>query len=227
MSQAGNTSTYVKIIAKAKGLIDALPSLIVIAMIFILSGAALYYYDSPGPKFWQKDPIIIIDNFTGGTIEVYVDEKFVGEYSSFTKLELSRVSKNYIKINNGKHSIKIIDKKTKTILNNELKDFKKAYWYLLNAGNKVVYKIGKVAYGGYHSVGYYKQYIYELSKSNTYYFKSSESLPKSIKRRKNSNTVYKTYFTRHRIEGLIKQVELDDELTALLLLARLPLPKNN
>ena len=186
--------------SKVSGFVDMLPGLTVLAMFFIVMGVAINYFDSPGPKFWQNNPIIIIDNFTGGAIEVYIDEKFIGEYSSFTKYELSRVSNNYIKIDNGKHWIKIIDKKTKIIINNELKDFKKQYWYLLNAGNKVVYKIGTAGYGANTFEDYYKPYIYELSKSNTYYFKSFESLPISVSGRKNSNTVYKTYFTRHRID---------------------------
>ena len=56
--------------SKVSGFVDMLPGLTVLAMFFIVMGVAINYFDSPGPKFWQNNPIIIIDNSTSANLTI-------------------------------------------------------------------------------------------------------------------------------------------------------------
>jgi hypothetical protein len=144
---------------------------------------------------WPKKPQLIVDNFTNGNIELYVDEEFIGEFENWTEDKLKIANKNYITINEGDHWIKIIDKKTKTVLNNERINFQEEYYYLLNAGKRVVYSIGEANYGlGSSSINNYKPFVFELSKSDSHYFETDENLPNSVKTRDNSYSLL--YFYR-------------------------------
>lgn len=158
---------------------------------------------------WPKKPQLIVDNFTNGYIELYVDDEFIGEFENWTENELKIANKNYLTINEGEHWLKVIDKKTKTVLNNERINFQEEYYYLLNAGKRVVYSIGYANYGlGSSSINNYKPFVFELSKSDSHYFETDENLPLSIKTRDNSYSIF--YF--YRI-GLDLKTECDKSVS--------------
>ena len=58
-------------------------------LIFVfLIGYAIYVFIPDNPK-------ILVDNFTDGNVELYIDDEFIGEFPNWSKGEIKRVNKNY------------------------------------------------------------------------------------------------------------------------------------
>jgi hypothetical protein len=172
-------------------------------LIFVfLIGYAIYVLIPDNPK-------ILVDNFTDGNVELYIDNEFIGEFPNWSKGEIKRVNKNYFKIKKGNHSVKVIDKKTNSLLNYENRYFKRDAIYLFNIGQRVTYDMNTITYTSRYSsparntkIGSLKKdFIFKFSKTNDHnFYKRPEDFPKKISVKGEFGSIRQRYFYRYKID---------------------------
>jgi len=174
-------------------------------LIFVfLIGYVIYIFIPDNPK-------ILVDNFTDGNVELYIDDEFIGEFPNWSKGEIKRVNKNYFKIKKGNHSVKVIDKKTDSLLNYENRYFKSDAIYLFNIGQRVTYDMNTIWYtSGYIGPGrnnlnrktgsLRKDFIFKFSENYHNFYKRPEDFPKKISVKGGRRSVRQRYFYRYKID---------------------------